>query len=72
MKAKHCPYGPSLCRLPKQDQDKDALDEFRATVKRMLETPPKPHKDSINGSVGKTKKGGGHKDRRKMMIEVSN
>ena len=33
-------------------------------ARRMLNTPPKPHKDSIKGSRGTTKKGGGHKDRR--------
>ena len=54
-----------MTEKPKEDQDKDALDEFRATVKRMLSTPPKPHKDSTKESGGKTKKGGGHKDRRK-------
>ena len=40
-------------------------------AKRMLNTPPKPHKDSIKGSRGTTKKGGGHKDRRQSRDDLA-
>ncbi len=51
-------------------KDQDELTEEEAAkrrdeaLKRALATPPKPHKDSIKGSQGTIKKGGGHKDRR--------
>ena len=50
--------------------DQDELTEEEAAkrrdkiARRMLNTPPKPHKDSIKGSRDTIKKGGGHKDRR--------
>lgn len=56
-----------MANKPK-DQDELTAEEIQQRrdkiAKRMLNTPPKPHKDSIKGSRGTTKKGGGHKDRR--------
>jgi len=35
-----------MSNTPKEDQNKETGDKFDATVKRMLETPPKPKKMS--------------------------
>jgi len=39
-----------------KDQNKEAEDKFEATVKRMLKTPPKPHKPVKNIKTNSSQK----------------